>query len=170
MEQLLVAVLLPATNAVVRSTPVKHVRQNGESVQTARRNTLLIPKSVQNGSKKKKYKELKYLKTFHILKQRNRWSISYHPEPPVLMLQSNVYLPPNAPLNFRKLQELIDQFPSPFILLGDFNAHHLLWGCQDVNSRGKIVEKLLTELNLTLLNDGSNTYFHSPTQSFSAID
>ncbi|GFY39598.1 putative tick transposon [Trichonephila inaurata madagascariensis] len=70
----------------------------------------------------------------------------------------------------RELQELIDQLPLPFILLGDFNAHHLLWGCQDVNSRGKVVEKLLTELDLTLLNDGSNTYFHSPTQSFSAID
>ncbi|GFY57343.1 hypothetical protein TNIN_178471 [Trichonephila inaurata madagascariensis] len=82
----------------------------------------------------------------------------------------NIYLPPNAPLNFRELQELIDQLPSPFILLGDFNAHHLLWGCQDVNSRGKVVERLLTELDLTLLNDGSNTYFHSPTQSFSAID
>ncbi|GFT73323.1 putative RNA-directed DNA polymerase from transposon X-element [Trichonephila clavipes] len=82
----------------------------------------------------------------------------------------NVYLPPNVPLNFRELQELIDQLPSPFILLGDFNAHHMLWGCQDVNSRGKVVEKLLTELDLTLLNDGSNTYFHSPTQSFSAID
>ncbi|GFR13935.1 uncharacterized protein TNCT_86891 [Trichonephila clavata] len=49
-------------------------------------NTLLIPKSVQNGSKKKKYKELKYLKTFRILKQRNGWSISYHLELPVLML------------------------------------------------------------------------------------
>ncbi|GFW27936.1 CCHC-type domain-containing protein [Trichonephila clavipes] len=82
----------------------------------------------------------------------------------------NVYLPPNAPLNFRELKELIDQLPSPFILLGDFNAYHLLWGCQDVNSRGKVVEKFLTELDLTLLNDGSNTYFHSPTQSFSAID
>ncbi|GFV89362.1 putative RNA-directed DNA polymerase from transposon X-element [Trichonephila clavipes] len=81
----------------------------------------------------------------------------------------NVYLPPNAPLNFKELQELIDQLPSPFILLGDFNAHHWLWGCQDVNSRGK-VEKILTELDLTLLNDGSNTYFHSPTQSLSTID
>ncbi|GFQ96658.1 putative tick transposon [Trichonephila clavata] len=82
----------------------------------------------------------------------------------------NVYLPPNTPLNFRELKELIDQLPSPFLLLGDFNAHHLLWGCQDVNSRGKVVEKLLAELYLTLLNDGSNTYFHSPTQSFSVID
>ncbi|GFT26220.1 uncharacterized protein TNCV_1544291 [Trichonephila clavipes] len=56
------------------------------SVQTERGDTLLIPKSVQNGSKKKKYKELKYLKTFRILKQRNGWSISYHLEPPFLML------------------------------------------------------------------------------------
>ncbi|GFS51086.1 hypothetical protein TNIN_42671 [Trichonephila inaurata madagascariensis] len=86
MEQLPVAALLPAINAVVRSTPAKHVRQNGESVQTARGNTLLIPKSVQNGSKKKKYKELKYFKTFRILKKRNGWSISYLLEPPVLML------------------------------------------------------------------------------------
>ncbi|GFU13093.1 putative rna-directed dna polymerase from mobile element jockey-like protein [Trichonephila clavipes] len=69
-----------------------------------------------------------------------------------------------------ELQEHIDQLPSPFILLGDFNAHHLLWGCQDVNSRRKVVEKLLTELDLPLLNDGSNTYFPSRTQSFSAID
>ncbi|GFW94550.1 putative RNA-directed DNA polymerase from transposon BS [Trichonephila clavipes] len=82
----------------------------------------------------------------------------------------NVYLPPNVPLNFRELQELIDQLPSPFILLGDFNAHHLLWSCQDMNSRGKVVVKLLTKLDLTLLNDGSNTYFHSPIQSFNAID
>ncbi|GFQ80630.1 putative RNA-directed DNA polymerase from transposon X-element [Trichonephila clavata] len=59
---------------------------------------------------------------------------------------------------------------TPITILGDFNAHHSLWSCQDVNSRGKVVEKLLTELDLTLLNDGSNTYFHSPTQSFSAID
>ncbi|GFY67815.1 hypothetical protein TNIN_90121 [Trichonephila inaurata madagascariensis] len=81
----------------------------------------------------------------------------------------NVYLPSNASLNFRELQEFIDQLPSPFILLGDFNAH-LLWGCQDVNSRGKVIKKLLTELDLTLLNDSSNTYFHSPTQSFSTID
>ncbi|GFR18870.1 hypothetical protein TNCT_406851 [Trichonephila clavata] len=29
----------------------------------------------------------------------------------------NVYLPPKAPLNFRELQEPIDQLPSPFILL-----------------------------------------------------
>ncbi|GFT04823.1 putative RNA-directed DNA polymerase from transposon BS [Trichonephila clavipes] len=42
----------------------------------------------------------------------------------------NVYLPPNLPLtlNFRELQELIDHLPSPFILWGDFNAHHLLCG------------------------------------------
>ncbi|GFV21543.1 hypothetical protein TNCV_5121301 [Trichonephila clavipes] len=30
----------------------------------------------------------------------------------------NVYLPPNAPMNFRELQELIDQLPSPFLLWG----------------------------------------------------
>ncbi|GFW07181.1 hypothetical protein TNCV_3693751 [Trichonephila clavipes] len=46
----------------------------------------------------------------------------------------------------------------------------ICYGAADVNSRGKVDEKLLTELDLTLLNNDSNTYFHSPTQSFSAID
>lgn len=74
------------------------------------------------------------------------------------------------PIHFSEIEDLVDQLPSPFIVMGDFNAHSLLWGSQDVNSRGKTVERLLTELDLALLNDGSPTYFHSPTQSFTAID
>ncbi|GFX25531.1 hypothetical protein TNCV_1407971 [Trichonephila clavipes] len=106
MEQLLVAALLPAINAVVRNTPAKHVRQNAESVQTARGNTLLIPKSVQNGSKKKKFKELKYLKTSRILKQRNGWSTSYHLEPPLLMLmQNNSISPETSSTNLESLNQ-----------------------------------------------------------------
>ncbi|GFQ96966.1 hypothetical protein TNCT_233041 [Trichonephila clavata] len=72
MEQLLVAALLPAVNVVVRSTSAKHVRQNGERVQTARGNTLLIPKSLQNGSKKKKYKELKVLENLSYSEAKKR--------------------------------------------------------------------------------------------------
>ena len=43
-------------------------------------------------------------------------------------------LPPNR-FNFnpKDLQDLIDQLPSPFILMGDFNVHPTLWGCEKVN-------------------------------------
>ncbi|GFY66962.1 putative RNA-directed DNA polymerase from transposon X-element [Trichonephila inaurata madagascariensis] len=250
MEQLLVAALLPAINAVVRSTPAKHVRQNGETQKPITNN--LIEQETTLSPPETSFTELESLnldkrspETLHlsvpsdteVLKEIDKSSskrpatdnvqeaakilkpsiriefdgiqttkeieddcntgeracdgvalLINHATPfsPVQIRTSlqavavqfsifstvticNVYLPPNAPLNFRELKELIDQLPSPFILLGDFNAH-LLWGCQDVNFRGKVVGKLLAELDLTLLNDGSNTYFHSPTQSFSALD
>ncbi|GFV87622.1 probable RNA-directed DNA polymerase from transposon X-element [Trichonephila clavipes] len=77
---------------------------------------------------------------------------------------------PFSPVLIRTTPRTYRSIPITIHSLGDFNAHNLLWSSQDVNSRGKVVEKLFTELDLTLLNDGSNTYFHSPTQSFSAID
>ena len=41
----------------------------------------------------------------------------------------SVYLPPCDHFNFnpKDLQDIIDQLPSPFILMGDFNGHHTLW-------------------------------------------
>ena len=40
----------------------------------------------------------------------------------------SVYLPPHNHFNFnpKDLQDLIDQLPSPFVLMGDFNVHHTL--------------------------------------------
>ena len=44
----------------------------------------------------------------------------------------SVYLPPRNHFNFnpKDLQSVIDPLPSPFILMGDFNGHHTLWGCK----------------------------------------
>ena len=49
----------------------------------------------------------------------------------------SVYLPPrnNFNLNPKDLQDVIDQLPSLFILMGDFNGHHTLLGCKDVNNK-----------------------------------
>ena len=57
----------------------------------------------------------------------------------------SVHLPPRNNFNFnpKDLQDLIDQLPSPFILMGDFNGHHTL---------------------------GSHTYLHSASGTFTAID
>ena len=51
----------------------------------------------------------------------------------------SVYLPPRNHFTFNpeNLQDLIDQLPSPFILMGEFNGHHTLWGCEDINNRGQ---------------------------------
>ena len=54
----------------------------------------------------------------------------------------SVYLPPSLPIDVEKLGHFIDQLPEPFILIGDFNAHHTLWGCIDTNDKGRIIEIL----------------------------
>ena len=61
-------------------------------------------------------------------------------------------------------------FFSPSYCLGTFNAHSTLWGCSKTDLRGKIIEDLLLKLNLSILNDGSNTYLYPATGYSSAID
>ena len=45
----------------------------------------------------------------------------------------SVYLPPRNHFSFnpKYLQDVIDQLPSPFIVMG------YLWGCEEVNNRGQ---------------------------------
>jgi hypothetical protein len=40
----------------------------------------------------------------------------------------NIYLPPTFPLADADLVQLISQLPTPFVLLGNFNAKHIVWG------------------------------------------
>jgi len=84
----------------------------------------------------------------------------------------SVYLPPRNHFNFNPgdLQDLIEQLPIPFILMGDFNGHHTMWGCEDVNIRGKQLEDLILKNDIILFNDKSRTYFHAATGSFTSID
>ncbi|VDI24363.1 Hypothetical predicted protein [Mytilus galloprovincialis] len=69
-----------------------------------------------------------------------------------------------------KLKNLTDQLPSPFILMGDFNAHNPLWGSKTHNAKGKIIEDFVSQEGLCIFNDGSNTYLHPGNGSYSSID
>ena len=82
----------------------------------------------------------------------------------------SIYIPPRYQLDNRELDELIEQLPSPFILLGDMNAHNINWGNSSTNNKGEKIEKLLSDHDLCIWNDGSPTYIHPATGSFSAID
>ncbi|GFU46454.1 putative RNA-directed DNA polymerase from transposon X-element [Trichonephila clavipes] len=81
-----------------------------------------------------------------------------------------VYLPPNDIVPQVDLNQLVSQLPAPFILLGDFNGHSLLWGHDDTNSRGRQIEQLISDHCLCLLNNGEKTYFHAPTRSFHSLN
>ena len=72
---------------------------------------------------------------------------------------------PNLALPSYQHQPHLNQLPAPFILVGDFIAHSQLWGNTNLDARGKIVEKIIDQLDLAIFNDKSHTYFHFPTRS-----
>ena len=82
----------------------------------------------------------------------------------------NIYIPPSVDVSLSDLEQLIQQLPDSFVLVGDFNAHSPLWGDVRQDSRGQMVEKLLDDYNLCLLNTGEPTYRHHSHHSFSVPD
>ena len=61
-----------------------------------------------------------------------------------------IYIPPHVPINDKKLNKLIEQFPKPHILLGDLNSHNIIWGCLKTNKKGTDPEKVINSNNLYL--------------------
>ncbi|GFV12027.1 putative RNA-directed DNA polymerase from transposon X-element [Trichonephila clavipes] len=100
-----------------------------------------------------------------------------------------LYLPPNTVIHQHDLNNLVDQLPAPFVILGDFNGHSTVWGSAKpfvilgdfnghstvwgsakTNSRGRQIEQVLSDHCLCLLNHEEPTYFHEPTRSFHTLD
>ena len=82
----------------------------------------------------------------------------------------SLYLPPNDPFLLSDIQNLIDELPSPFLILGDFNAHNPLWGGDKADSKGEQIEDLINSNAVNLFNDGSMTFHSVPKNQLSAID
>ena len=82
----------------------------------------------------------------------------------------NVYLSNRHDTSYEQIEQLINRLPSPFILLGDFNSHHSLWGSYKTDKKGKIIEELLLRNELALLIDKSPTHFDAANASLSSID
>ena len=53
----------------------------------------------------------------------------------------SLYILTHDPINENELNNLIEQLPKPFILMGDFNSHKIIWGSKTTNKRGQILEK-----------------------------
>ena len=56
-------------------------------------------------------------------------------------------------LKTEHLDSLLKQLPSPYLLLGDFNGHSILWGNKENNSRGELIENFITNNDICLMND-----------------
>ena len=54
---------------------------------------------------------------------------------------ASIYLPGREQITNQSITSIIQQLPNPFLLLGDFNAHHNAWGAAQTNARGRITLK-----------------------------
>ena len=82
----------------------------------------------------------------------------------------SIYLPPGVTLPRLELRQLTAELPSPFLLLGDFNAHSSLWGCRNIDTRGRVLERFVEDELLSIFNTGTRTHFTMPSGTTSAID
>ena len=55
----------------------------------------------------------------------------------------SIYIPPGSNLQLIDLDNLVQQLPTPFILMGAFNGHNILLGSQTINDKGKKIESFL---------------------------
>ena len=82
----------------------------------------------------------------------------------------SIYLPPGLALPSLELRRLMLELPSPVLLLGEFNAHNSAWGCENTDTRGRLLEAFIHEESLCVLNTGTNTHFTLPSGRTSALD
>ncbi|GBN31754.1 hypothetical protein AVEN_96373-1 [Araneus ventricosus] len=87
-----------------------------------------------------------------------------------LVTVCTLYLPPSTSVNDRDLNRLVDEFPTPFIIIGDFNGHSPLWGSKSTNLRGRQIEEFVNTHSLCLLNNGEDIYFHQRSRTFHSLD
>ncbi|XP_052739677.1 RNA-directed DNA polymerase from mobile element jockey isoform X2 [Bicyclus anynana] len=83
----------------------------------------------------------------------------------------SIYIPyPNNNIK-DELVSLLLQLPTPLILLGDFNCHHISWGCYYSDSFSNVLIDIFDRINVCILNDGSPTRRVYPGQDpRSAVD
>jgi len=80
----------------------------------------------------------------------------------------NIYNSRNHNLTVNSLKQLYDQLPQPCLILGDFNAYSPMWGCNNLDARGRNIETFIDQANLILLNNGAPT--HPNNTNDTAID
>lgn len=104
-----------------------------------------------------------------ILLQSRLQIIAVRVDFPIKLSIFNIYLP-DGDWDTGDIQEVIDQLPTPVLIMGNFNAHNPLWGSKRLDRRGRLIENLLNDNDLILLNTGEGTYLNQKSNNLSALD
>jgi len=89
--------------------------------------------------------------------------IRIHPSKVVTI--ASIYISGKHPFVESQFNDVINTLPRPFILMGDLNAHHSIWGNVTIDRRGRLLENLVRDQQLNIINTGQPTHC-----SGSAID
>lgn len=83
-----------------------------------------------------------------------------------------VYFSPSISVDIQDMLQLkLSGFNCPSIIVGDFNAHNVLWGSADVSARGRVVEDFLDRTNMMVANNGKHTRIpYCEGQRFTTVD
>lgn len=80
-------------------------------------------------------------------------------ESPFPITVVSIYIPTLDCKNIeQRLSNFLDQLLPPFLILGDFNAHHVSWGSRRNTEKGFQILRASEKANLRILNDGSPTF------------
>lgn len=82
----------------------------------------------------------------------------------------SIYSSPKHKTSALMWSNIFLQFSGLILIGGDFNAHHTTWGSEINNFEGRQILETVTDINLTILNDGSPTLLPRPLIRKSAID
>lgn len=110
------------------------------------------------------------LSTSQLVLNTNLQAVAVTISAPMHVTLCSLYLPQDPLITQDMILDLIGQLQSPFLLTGDFNAHNPIWGSSSIDARGRIIDRILMNNDITYLNTGDGTYFNSRSQTFSCID
>ena len=82
----------------------------------------------------------------------------------------SLYLPPQEQINKSELDNLFHQLPGNVLVLGDYNAHNVLWNSSYTSTRGRIIEDIVSKNDYIILNGTEATHFNATSLSVSNID
>ncbi|KAG5860668.1 hypothetical protein JTB14_003373 [Gonioctena quinquepunctata] len=96
-------------------------------------------------------------------------AVAIHLQTPRKLTICSIYLPDHH-WHTLEIRNILQQLPEPYIIMGDFNAHSPLWGSPMSDPRGRRIENILDNENITILNSGEATHYSARSSSFSSID
>ena len=70
---------------------------------------------------------------------------------------STLNIPRHDTINEKKLNNVLKQVPTPYFQLGDLNSHNTIWGCKNTNQKGRTLENIINNNDLSLQHQISNT-------------